>query len=104
MKSHRKELFFEIPARRGFVNITPQVEDVLAESGGKSVFEETGGEHAVGGVEGTLPRGHLDVIKAEPVVPGLDEAQLLKNLALSFCDTSGRNLMVIVSGMSRNVC
>src|SRR5271156_923273 len=33
MKSYRKELWFEIPARRGFVNITPQVEDCLAESG-----------------------------------------------------------------------
>jgi len=33
MKSHRRELWFEIPARRGFVNITPQVERALAESG-----------------------------------------------------------------------
>jgi secondary thiamine-phosphate synthase enzyme len=35
MKSFRKELFFEIPSRRGFVNITPQVEAALAESGVK---------------------------------------------------------------------
>jgi len=33
MKSHRKELWFEIPFRRAFVNITPQVEAALAESG-----------------------------------------------------------------------
>jgi secondary thiamine-phosphate synthase enzyme len=33
MKSHRAELWFEIPRRRGFVNITPQVEAALAESG-----------------------------------------------------------------------
>jgi secondary thiamine-phosphate synthase enzyme len=33
MKSYRKELWFEIPARRGFVNITPQVESCLRESG-----------------------------------------------------------------------
>src|SRR5262249_319636 len=33
MKSHRKELWFEIPARRGFVNITPQVEEPLRASG-----------------------------------------------------------------------
>ncbi|HTF99694.1 MAG TPA: YjbQ family protein, partial [Nitrospirota bacterium] len=26
MKSFRKELWFNIPSRRGFVNITPQVE------------------------------------------------------------------------------
>jgi secondary thiamine-phosphate synthase enzyme len=33
MKSFRKELWFEVPARRGFVNITGQVEECLAESG-----------------------------------------------------------------------
>ena len=33
MKSHRKELFFHVPSRRGFVNITPQVEAELAASG-----------------------------------------------------------------------
>ena len=33
MTSYRKELWFEIPARRGFVNITPQVESCLRDSG-----------------------------------------------------------------------
>jgi secondary thiamine-phosphate synthase enzyme len=33
VKSHRKELWFNVPSRRGFVNITPQVEDCLKESG-----------------------------------------------------------------------
>jgi secondary thiamine-phosphate synthase enzyme len=33
MKSFRKELWFEVPARRGFINITPDVEACLAESG-----------------------------------------------------------------------
>jgi secondary thiamine-phosphate synthase enzyme len=33
MKSYRKELWFEIPSRRGFVNITPEVRSCLAESG-----------------------------------------------------------------------
>jgi secondary thiamine-phosphate synthase enzyme len=33
MKSFRKELWFNIPNRRGFVNITPQVEEALHESG-----------------------------------------------------------------------
>jgi len=32
MKSYRKELWFNVPSRRGFVNITPQVEDCLRES------------------------------------------------------------------------
>lgn len=33
MKSYRKELWLEIQSRRGFVNITPDVERCLAESG-----------------------------------------------------------------------
>ncbi len=33
MKSYRKELWFNVPARRGFVNITSQVEACLRESG-----------------------------------------------------------------------
>ncbi len=33
MKSIRRELWFEIPSRRGFVNITPRVEEALRESG-----------------------------------------------------------------------
>ncbi len=32
MKSYRKELWFNIPQRRGFVNITRQVEDCVRES------------------------------------------------------------------------
>jgi secondary thiamine-phosphate synthase enzyme len=33
MKHFRKELWFELKTRRGYVNITPQVEAALAESG-----------------------------------------------------------------------
>jgi len=33
MKSFRKELWFEVPHRRAFLNLTPQVEDCLRESG-----------------------------------------------------------------------
>jgi len=33
MKSYRKELWFETPTRRAFVNITPEVEAALKESG-----------------------------------------------------------------------
>ena len=35
MKSHKKELHFHIPNRRGFVNITRQVQEVIDESGVK---------------------------------------------------------------------
>ncbi len=33
MKSFRRELWFEVPTRRAFVNLTPQVEEALGESG-----------------------------------------------------------------------
>jgi secondary thiamine-phosphate synthase enzyme len=33
MRSFRKELWFDVPSRRAFINITPQVEDCLRESG-----------------------------------------------------------------------
>jgi secondary thiamine-phosphate synthase enzyme len=33
MKSYRKELWFDVPQRRGFININPQVEACLRESG-----------------------------------------------------------------------
>ncbi|MBP2674713.1 MAG: hypothetical protein H6Q84_1553 [Deltaproteobacteria bacterium] len=38
MKSYRKELWFNIPARRAFVNITRQVEECLEESGIREGF------------------------------------------------------------------
>ena len=38
MKSYRKELWFNIPARRGFVNITPEVNECLRESGVQEGF------------------------------------------------------------------
>ena len=33
MKSYRKELWFDVPTRRAFINITSQVEEALNESG-----------------------------------------------------------------------
>ena len=38
MKSYRKELWFNIPGQRGFVNITPDVETALRESGIREGF------------------------------------------------------------------
>ena len=32
MKSYRKELWFQVPTRRAFINITPDVETCLRES------------------------------------------------------------------------
>jgi secondary thiamine-phosphate synthase enzyme len=33
MKTYRKELWMNIPSRRAFINITPQIEECLKESG-----------------------------------------------------------------------
>jgi len=33
MKSYRQELWFQVPGRRAFINITPQVAQCLKESG-----------------------------------------------------------------------
>jgi len=33
MRSYRKELWFQVPSRRGLVNITPHVEEALKQSG-----------------------------------------------------------------------
>ena len=33
MKTYRKELWFNVPSRRAFINITPQVEECVRESG-----------------------------------------------------------------------
>jgi len=38
MKSYRKELWFNVPSRRGFVNITSDVEMALRESGIREGF------------------------------------------------------------------
>ena len=38
MKSYRKELSFDIPGRRGFLNITPDVETALHENGIREGF------------------------------------------------------------------
>ena len=38
MKSYRKELWFDVPSRRAFINITPEIEKCLKESGIKEGF------------------------------------------------------------------
>jgi secondary thiamine-phosphate synthase enzyme len=35
MKSYRKELWFNVPSRRGFINITPEVDECVRASGVK---------------------------------------------------------------------
>jgi secondary thiamine-phosphate synthase enzyme len=50
MKSFRKELWFEVPGRRAFINITDRVEDCLAESGIQEGFALVNAMHITASV------------------------------------------------------
>ena len=50
MKSYRKELWFNIRRRREFINITPQVEETLRESGIKEGLLLCNAMHITAGV------------------------------------------------------
>jgi secondary thiamine-phosphate synthase enzyme len=50
MKSYRRELIMQLPSRRGFINITPQVEESLAESGIQEGFALVNAMHITASV------------------------------------------------------
>lgn len=50
MKSYRKELWFEVPARRAFINITGDVEDCVTESGVRNGFALVNAMHITASV------------------------------------------------------
>ncbi len=50
MKSYRKELWFNVKTRRAFINITPDVEECLRESGVKEGFVLVNAMHITAGV------------------------------------------------------
>ena len=50
MKSYRKELWFKTPHRRDFLNITPQVDECLAESGIREGLVLVNAMHITAGV------------------------------------------------------
>jgi secondary thiamine-phosphate synthase enzyme len=50
MKSYRKELWFNTPTRRQLINITPQVQQCLEESGIKEGFVLCNAMHITAGV------------------------------------------------------
>jgi secondary thiamine-phosphate synthase enzyme len=50
MKSHRKELWFNTPTRRQLINITPQVEECLQESGVREGLVLVNAMHITAGV------------------------------------------------------
>ena len=67
MKSYRKELWFDVKNRREFVNITPVVEDCLAESGIKGPGDIERLQNA--GYDGFLIGEHL--VRAQDPVGAL---------------------------------
>lgn len=50
MKTFRKELWFNVPSRRGFINITPQIEECLRESGNREGLILVNAMHITGSV------------------------------------------------------
>ena len=50
MKSYRKELWFEVPTRRAFVHITPEVEECVRECGIREGFVLVSAMHITAGV------------------------------------------------------
>jgi secondary thiamine-phosphate synthase enzyme len=50
MKSYRKELWFNVPSRRAFINITTQVRECLAESGVREGFALVNAMHITASV------------------------------------------------------
>jgi secondary thiamine-phosphate synthase enzyme len=50
MKSYRKELLFDVPSRRAFINITPGVKECLKESGVREGFALVNSMHITASV------------------------------------------------------
>jgi len=107
MKSYRKELWFDVPARRGLLNITPQVEECLRESGVKEGLLLCNAMHITASVfinddESGL---HQDFERwLERLAPEKPHAQYAHNGAEDNADAHlkrtvmGRDVVVAVSG------
>lgn len=107
MKSYRKELWFNTPTRRAFVNITPQVEACLRESGVREGLLLCNAMHITAGVfindnESGL---HADFEKwLEKLAPEKPYSQYAHNGAEDNADAHlkrtimGREVVVAVSG------
>jgi len=56
MKSYRKELWFDIPERRAFINITPDVDQCLKEGGIQESLVLVNTTHTI-----SAPLGYLTI-------------------------------------------
>ena len=107
MKSYRKELWFNTKTRRAFINITPQVEECLRESGVSEGLVLVNAMHITAGVfinddEGGL---HADLEKwLEGLAPEKPHSQYAHNVGEDNADAHmkrtvmGREVVVGVTG------
>lgn len=107
MKNYRHELWMEIPARRGFVNITPEVEQALAKSGIREGLVLVNAMHITASVFiNDDERGlHADMEKwLEKLAPEKPHSQYQHNGAEDNADAHlkrtimGREVVVAVTG------
>ena len=107
MKTYRKELWMEVPARRGFVNITPEVERALAASGIREGLVLVNAMHITASVFiNDDERGlHADMEKwLEKLAPEKPHSQYRHNGAEDNADAHlkrtimGREVVVAVTG------
>ncbi|MFZ0450085.1 MAG: secondary thiamine-phosphate synthase enzyme YjbQ [Desulfatiglandaceae bacterium] len=107
MKSFRKELWFNIPTRRAFVNITPQVEETLRESGVAEGLVLVNAMHITASVfinddESGLHRDYEDWL--EKLAPHAPVSQYRHNVGEDNADAHmkrqvmGREVVVAVTG------
>jgi secondary thiamine-phosphate synthase enzyme len=108
VKSFRKELWFEVPGRRAFVNITREVEDCLRESGVKEGLLLVNAMHITASVfiNDDEPGLHADYDKwLERLAPHEPTSQYRHNRtgednadALMKRQVMGREVVVAVTG------
>ncbi len=107
MKSYRKELWFNVSARRAFINITPQVEDCLRQSGIEEGLALVNAMHITASVfiNDDEPGLHQDYdVWLEKLAPHDPVSQYRHNLGEDNADAHmkrqlmGREVVVAVTG------
>ena len=77
MKSYRKEIWLEVPTRRAFINITPQIAECLRESGVREGLALVNSMHTTAAVfvdddeQGLYRCYEMWLERLAPVVPDL---------------------------------
>lgn len=107
MKTYREELFFNAPSRRAFINITPDVERCLAESGIKEGLVLVNAMHITASVfinDDESGLHHDYEVWLEKLAPHEPVSQYLHNVGEDNADAHmkrqimGREVVVAVTG------